>query len=274
MTDQDGTKVVYIFLPFYKRGNLQDSINANNLSKTRFQERHLLHLFRNVCYAVRVLHTYSLPTVPMITAEEDIPSNEDFLTSSPISQVPLELPEPPLDPNTARNRFLENSNKTLEQIVPYAHRDLKPGNILISDDGRSAVLMDFGSITKARVSVNTRQDALLQQDIAAERSTMSYRAPELYDVQTGTTLDEKVDIWSLGCTLYAAAYGQSPFEANINEVGGSLALAILNGQYKFPAEDPYTEGFRECIKSMLTVNPQQRPDIHAVIASLDALLIR
>ena len=33
------------------------------------------------------------------------------------------------------------------------------------------------------------------QDIAAEQSTMSYRAPELFDVKTGQTLDEKVDIW-------------------------------------------------------------------------------
>ena len=33
------------------------------------------------------------------------------------------------------------------------------------------------------------------QDIAAEHSTMAYRAPELFDVKTGVTLDEKVDIW-------------------------------------------------------------------------------
>ena len=33
------------------------------------------------------------------------------------------------------------------------------------------------------------------QDIAAEQSTMAYRAPELFDVKTGQTLDEKVDIW-------------------------------------------------------------------------------
>lgn len=33
------------------------------------------------------------------------------------------------------------------------------------------------------------------QDIAAEQSTMAYRAPELFDVKTGVTLDEKVDIW-------------------------------------------------------------------------------
>ena len=35
----------------------------------------------------------------------------------------------------------------------------------------------------------------LLQDIAAEHSTMAYRAPELFDVKTGVTLDEKVDIW-------------------------------------------------------------------------------
>ena len=33
------------------------------------------------------------------------------------------------------------------------------------------------------------------QDIAAEQSTMAYRAPELFDVKTGIALDEKVDIW-------------------------------------------------------------------------------
>lgn len=33
------------------------------------------------------------------------------------------------------------------------------------------------------------------KDIAAEQSTMAYRAPELFDVKTGQTIDEKVDIW-------------------------------------------------------------------------------
>ena len=67
-------------------------------------------------------------------------------------------------------------------------------NVMISDDGRP-ILMDFGSCMKARVKVENRNQALLQQDIAAEQSTMAYRAPELFDVKTGITLDEKVDIW-------------------------------------------------------------------------------
>ena len=65
---------------------------------------------------------------------------------------------------------------------------------MIADDGRP-ILMDFGSAVKARIKIENRSQALLQQDIAAEQSTMAYRAPELFDVKTGVTLDEKVDIW-------------------------------------------------------------------------------
>ena len=65
---------------------------------------------------------------------------------------------------------------------------------MISDEGQP-ILMDFGSTMKARVKIENRSQALLQQDIAAEQSTMAYRAPELFDVKTGVTLDEKVDIW-------------------------------------------------------------------------------
>ena len=51
---------------------------------------------------------------------------------------------------------------------------------------------------RARVNIQNRQQALLEQDIAAEHSSMPYRAPELFDVKTGKTLDEKVDIWVRG----------------------------------------------------------------------------
>lgn len=46
--------------------------------------------------------------------------------------------------------------------VPYAHRDLKPGNVMISDEG-IAILMDFGSTVVARVPIETRSQALREQ---------------------------------------------------------------------------------------------------------------
>ncbi|KAI8137439.1 kinase-like domain-containing protein [Fennellomyces sp. T-0311] len=271
-TEKDGTKTVYIFLPYYKRGNLQDSINANNLNKSHFPERDLLRFFRKICYAVRVLHTFRLPRVPMRNNDEDespVPDTENQ------RMVPITFSHamPPSKPYNYTNGYQRAKDSEEGTIVPYAHRDLKPGNVLIADDGQTPVLSDFGSIMRARISVKNRREALVQQDLAAEHSTMAYRSPELYDVQTGTELDEKVDIWSLGCLLYATAYGQSPFEANTQEVGGSMTLAVLNGQYKFPAEgDPYSDGLRELIKSMLVVNSRERADIQAVINEIDRLL--
>lgn len=114
---------------------------------------------------------------------------------------------------------------------------------------------------------------------------MAYRAPELFDVKTGVTLDEKVDIWvcfseqctlhrlliissfttqSLGCTLFALAYSHSPFEnTQTTEQGGSIAMAVMNAQYKHPSS-AYSQGLKSLIDSMLKVNPQDRPDIHQV----------
>lgn len=72
----------------------------------------------------------------------------------------------------------------------------------------------------------------------------------------------------MGCTIYAAAYGQNPFEAIVNEMGGYIALAILNGHFKFPEdkeeEDPYSDGLKELIRFLLVVDPKDRPDIETV----------
>ena len=144
-----------------------------------------------------------------------------------------------LDPKPALN--INTSGKPAEgQMQPWAHRytflmvhlqenlicmnrDLRPANVMMSDDGQP-ILADFGSAIPARIKITSRTIALQEQDRAAEHSTMPYRAPELFDVKTDTTLDEKVDIWSLGCTLYALAYGTSPFETNQTEQGGSIAF--------------------------------------------------
>lgn len=72
---------------------------------------------------------------------------------------------------------------------------------MIADDGVTPILMDFGSTMKARVHIEDRSQALWQQDIAAEQSTMAYRAPELFDVKTGQMIDEKVDIWVSRCGI-------------------------------------------------------------------------
>lgn len=52
-----------------------------------------------------------------------------------------------------------------------------------------------GSVTNARVKVCGTQDAQSLQDIAAERCSMPYRAPELFNVESYCMVDERTDIW-------------------------------------------------------------------------------
>ena len=57
------------------------------------------------------------------------------------------------------------------------------------------VLMDLGSVSKARVEIRSRKEALAAEDEAATKSSAPFRAPELTQVPSQITLDERVDIW-------------------------------------------------------------------------------
>ncbi|KAL6447020.1 hypothetical protein ACFW04_001407 [Cataglyphis niger] len=149
---------------------------------------------------------------------------------------------------------------------PLAHRDLKTANIVLSDD-RTPVIMDLGSMTSARVQVCGTQAARVLQDLAAERCSMPYRAPELFNVESYSMVDERTDIWSLGCILYALCYFKSPFDT-VYERGDSIALAVMSAHVTFPENTPYNEDMRVLILSMLKVNPMERPYIYSVIESV------
>ncbi|XP_069111338.1 serine/threonine-protein kinase 16-like [Argopecten irradians] len=146
---------------------------------------------------------------------------------------------------------------------PYAHRDIKPGNVMLSNDGQ-AVLMDLGSAAKARVEISTPSIGRALQDEAAERCSMLYRAPELFNAEVGTTVDERTDIWSLGCTLYALAFLESPFDRAYQR-GDSIALAVLSGNVKFPENSGYSGGIQETILRLMKPSAAERPFIDEVL---------
>ncbi|HZX37606.1 MAG TPA: serine/threonine-protein kinase [Streptomyces sp.] len=82
------------------------------------------------------------------------------------------------------------------------HRDVKPGNVLIANDGR-VVLSDFGIATVEGTSNLTMTGELI--------GSPEFLAPER---ALGRTPGPESDLWSLGVLLYAAVEGNSPFRQN------------------------------------------------------------
>ncbi|MBI2709846.1 MAG: serine/threonine protein kinase [Actinobacteria bacterium] len=90
------------------------------------------------------------------------------------------------------------------------HRDVKPANILLSDEGR-VLVTDFG-IAKATEGA----------DLTTERSmlgTAKYLAPEQVE---GATVDARTDVYALGVVLYEALTGEPPFTGD-SETATALA---------------------------------------------------
>ncbi|MEU9381624.1 serine/threonine-protein kinase [Streptomyces sp. NPDC048279] len=79
------------------------------------------------------------------------------------------------------------------------HRDVKPGNVLLSNDGR-VVLTDFGIATVEGSSALTMTGEVI--------GSPEYLAPER---ALGRAFGPESDLWSLGVLLYAAVEGTSPF---------------------------------------------------------------
>ncbi|HEY9733505.1 MAG TPA: protein kinase [Drouetiella sp.] len=88
------------------------------------------------------------------------------------------------------------------------HRDIKPANMILAaaDDGRDFIrIVDFG-IAKVIAS-----DALTTQELTQTGDLVGsplYMSPEQC---MGTTLDARSDIYSLGCVMYEAITGKTPF---------------------------------------------------------------
>ncbi len=107
------------------------------------------------------------------------------------------------------------------------HRDLKPGNVILSrsDDGRETVkVLDFGLarvIDGGDVSALTSPGALL--------GTCSYMAPELVESSESSPAS---DVYALGVLLYEMVTGQSPFRADNS---AATILKITRGDYEPPA---------------------------------------
>jgi serine/threonine kinase 16 len=179
-------------------------------------------------------------------------------------------------------QILQGVQALHEHKPALAHRDIKPENVLLKSDGLTPVLIDFGSMVVADRRVGNRSEALLIQEDAAQHSTMTYRAPELFDVSSDACLDAKVDVWALGCLLFALMFGYSPFEVEFGDSGGGreggrprvveCTFLRVIGKVPWPARHGYSEGLVQMVVWILEQEPRKRPGVGEVLGRVEGLL--
>ncbi|GIH89873.1 serine/threonine-protein kinase [Planobispora siamensis] len=139
---------------------------------------------------------------------------------------------------------------TLAHNRGIMHRDVKPANIMVSDDG-GVLLTDFGIATLEGDVQLTSPDALV--------GSPGYIAPERL---RGTGDGPAADLWSLGATLYAAVEGRGPFQR-----GTPVATlgAVLTQETPPPSR---AGGLASVLLAVLAKDPRERPGAAALRAAL------
>jgi len=124
----------------------------------------------------------------------------------------------------------------------FVHRDVKPDNILMRDDGSSA-LTDFG-IARANDSATrmTRTGAVI--------GTPHYMSPEQ---ARGRPLDGRADLYSLGCVLYEMLMGRVPYQAD-----DPLAVGIMHITEPVPKLSPHLVPIQPLLNRMMAKTPEER----------------
>lgn len=145
--------------------------------------------------------------------------------------------------------------------VGLIHRDLKPGNVLLSVESNGVVpkVADFGLVKTNAGVTRTR--------VGTTMGTPAYMAPE--QIRDASSVDRRADLYSLGVILYELVCGRPPFiDADL------LALFSKVATSDYPPPNELVPGLPnaivDCIESMMCLDLQHRtPDCATVLELLD-----
>lgn len=144
---------------------------------------------------------------------------------------------------------LKYLNEREQKII---HFDLKPANILFTDDGIK--LTDFGL---SKIMEDTDEIELTSQGAG----TYWYLPPECFDIPT-PKISSKVDVWSAGVIFYQLLFGQKPFGNELSQQKILQEKTITTSlQVQFPQKPTISDDTKKFIQKCLTPQQEQRPDV-------------
>ncbi len=179
-------------------------------------------------------HPYILHIIPMPNKSRPYIAME-YLQGQTLAQLLRKVkPLPETDAIAIGSRLADALDYMHRRRMNVIHRDLKPDNIMLCDDGTLRV-MDFG-IAKA-----TGLRRITFAGFSPTMGTPDYMAPEQVKGQRG---DERTDIYSLGAILYELLTGKTPFEGdnpytimNVRLVSDPIALRSINAKLSPQVEE-------------------------------------
>lgn len=125
---------------------------------------------------------------------------------------------------------------------PIIHQDIKPDNILISDEGKY-MITDFGISARIRSTLNRSQTEM-------SGGTLAYMGPERFGPSPSPIMAS--DVWSLGAMMYEVLTGIPPY-------GNHGGMLQKNGADIPVIEENYSQGLKDLIYSCVSLNPWDRP---------------
>jgi serine/threonine protein kinase len=132
----------------------------------------------------------------------------------------------------------------------WVHRDIKPDNFLVTDDGE-VKLIDFALAKRCRRGLMK----LLTPRTKIQQGTKSYMSPEQI---RGEALDERSDVYSFACTIFELVAGKPPFTGT--SVNDLLTKHLKAAPPSLEAANPnVTPAFAQLVRRSMAKNLTARP---------------